>query len=284
MKRLMLTCLLALGFSSWAAWGAEVDSHRQAARELLQAIRGGKVMMAAANTMLDAQIQSNPNMAPYRDVIQKWLEKNFAWEAIEPRITDDYVEAFTEPELREMIAFYKTPTGQKALAKMPVLMQKGALIGMEIVQQHRAELQEMIRARKEELEKAKKKPEGESAAPGASKEDLLRRANALFDSEKWAEAADAYTEYLKSAPGNVDALTDLGICYRQMSDFEGALRQLDRALALDSRHWKALYNKVIVLAFDLHRKAEAEKLLVRLQALQPDNPDVKKLQREVDKL
>lgn len=274
---------LVLGLSPVAAGAAAPGaSHRQAARDFLQVIGGGKVMMAAANAMLDAQAQSNPKMAPYRDVVQKWLEKNFTWEAIEPRITDDYAEAFTEPELREMIAFYKTPTGQKALAKMPVLMQKGALIGMEIVKQHKGELQEMIRARQQEL--GATKPEGEPAAPRASKEDLLGRANALFDAKKWAEAANAYTEYLKSAPGNVDAMTDLGICYRAMRDYESALRQLDRALALDSRHWKALYNKVIVLAFDLHRKAAAEKLLVRLQALQPDNADVKTLQEAVDKL
>jgi hypothetical protein len=283
MKRLMLMCLLALGLSSLAAWGAEVDSHRQAARELLRTIGGGKVMMTAANTMLDAQVQSNPKMAPYRDVVQKWLEKYFVWETIEPRIADDYAEAFTEPELREMIAFYKTPTGKKTLATMPALMQKGALIGMEILQQHKGELQEMIRARQEELKKTKD-PEREPAAPKVPRDVLLVRANALFDAERWAEASGVFTEYLKSAPGNADAMTDLGICYRAMHDFEGSLRQLDRALAVDSGHWKAMYNKIIVLAFDLHRKDDAERILPKLRALQPHNPDVKKLQEEVDKL
>jgi uncharacterized protein len=160
MKRLTLMTVFLLGLSPLAAWCAEPDSHRQAAMELLKAMNMESVMITAANATLDAQAQSNPGLAPYRDVIQKWMEKYLTWDAVGPRMTDLYAEAFTEPEIRDMIAFYKTPTGQKALAKMPVLMQQGMQIGMEITQQHKAELEAMIHARGEELEKAKKKPDG----------------------------------------------------------------------------------------------------------------------------
>src|SRR5260221_4964846 len=81
MKRLTLMSLFVLGLAPLSAWAAEPDSsHRQAARELLESIGTGKVMMTAASAMLDAQVKANPQMAPYRDVIQKWLEKNFTWE------------------------------------------------------------------------------------------------------------------------------------------------------------------------------------------------------------
>ena len=160
MKRLTLTTAFLLCLSPLAAWCAEPDSHRQAAAELLKVMNMENSMIAAASSVLDAQAQSNPGLAPYRDVIQKWLNKYLTWEAVGPRMTVLYEEAFTEPEIRDMIAFYKTPTGQKTLAKMPVLLQQGMQIGMEVTQQHKAELETMIHARGEELEKAKKKPEG----------------------------------------------------------------------------------------------------------------------------
>ncbi|HEX4961492.1 MAG TPA: DUF2059 domain-containing protein [Thermoanaerobaculia bacterium] len=160
MKRLILMTLLVLALAP-AAWGAEpaAASHRQAATELMQVMNLEKAMVAGASAMLDAQVQANPEVAPYRDVIQKWMEKYLTWDVVGPQMTDLYVEAFTESELREMTAFYKTPTGQKALTKMPNLMKQGAQIGMEVGKQHREELTEMIKARKEELDKTKK-PEG----------------------------------------------------------------------------------------------------------------------------
>ncbi len=159
MKRLMVVTVLVLAFFPLAAWGAEPNSsHRQAAAELLRMMDLEKTMMAGSNAMIDAQIQGNPALAPYRDVFQKWAGKYFTWDVLGPRMTDLYMQAFTEPELRDLIAFYKTPTGQKALTKMPALLQQGGQLGMEIAKQHRPELEQMIRARKEELEKGQKKP------------------------------------------------------------------------------------------------------------------------------
>ena len=57
---------------------------------------------------------------------------------------------FAEAELRDMIAFYKTPTGQKAIAKLPALMAKGAQIGQQRIQEHLPELQEAIKKRIQE--------------------------------------------------------------------------------------------------------------------------------------
>ncbi len=158
MKRQMLMILLVLGLAPLAVWGAEPESHRQAAAELLNTMDLEKIMMAGANAMLDAQVHSNPALAPYLDVLQGWVAKYLTKDAVGPKMTDLYMNAFTESELRELTAFYKTPTGRKALTTMPSLAQQGAQIGMEIAQKHTPELQEMIRARKEELEKAQKKP------------------------------------------------------------------------------------------------------------------------------
>jgi hypothetical protein len=157
MKRLTVLTLLVLALFPLGVWatGPE-ESHRQAAKELLQTMDLEHTMLSGANAVLDAQAQSNPALAPYRDVIQKWMGKYLTWDTVGQRMIDLYTQEFTEAELRDIIAFYKTSTGKKALTRMPALLQQGMELGMEIAQQHKTELEEMIKARREELEKAKK--------------------------------------------------------------------------------------------------------------------------------
>jgi hypothetical protein len=45
------------------------------------------------------------------------------WEKLEPMYTRVYQNSFTQGEVDGMIAFYKTPTGQAVLNKMPLVLQ-----------------------------------------------------------------------------------------------------------------------------------------------------------------
>jgi tetratricopeptide (TPR) repeat protein len=104
----------------------------------------------------------------------------------------------------------------------------------------------------------------------------------LYNEKRWPEARDAYLRYLESHPEAVDVISDLGICYRALGDLQRALKEFDRALAIAPAHWQSLYNKIIVLAFDLGKKSEARELVVRLRTLQPENEQVKKLAEAVE--
>ena len=50
-----------------------------------------------------------------------------AWETLEPMYLRIYAESFTEDEVSGMISFYRTPIGQAAIHKMPLLMQKSMI-------------------------------------------------------------------------------------------------------------------------------------------------------------
>jgi hypothetical protein len=77
----------------------------------------------------------------------------------ETEMVNLYAEAFSDSEMDELLAFYRSPLGQKALARMPELMRRGAEVGSRIAKQHTPELEEMIAKRKKELEdKAKSEP------------------------------------------------------------------------------------------------------------------------------
>jgi len=140
------------------AFGDPGISERDAAAAVLRAMGLERSMLAGASTMVDLQIQQNPTLAPYKEVMLKWAEKYMSWDAVAPGLIDLYAETFTESELKELLAFYKTPTGQKTLTEMPRLMQKGAALGVEIGKKHAPELEQMIRERTEEIEKATRKP------------------------------------------------------------------------------------------------------------------------------
>ena len=127
-------------------------SHRQAAIDLIDLMGLEEQMMGGATAMVDAMSSQNPSLVPYRDVLLEWSESIMTWEIFGPKMTDIYTGAFSEGELRDLVAFYKTPTGKKAISLMPELMQKGAQLGANEAQKHIPRLQEMIEARKAELD------------------------------------------------------------------------------------------------------------------------------------
>lgn len=55
-----------------------------------------------------------------------------------------YSESFGEDELREMLAFYRSPTGQKAIAVTPALMQQGLENTVSLVQDEIIDLVDAI--------------------------------------------------------------------------------------------------------------------------------------------
>src|SRR6185295_15603022 len=151
---LFLTLVLALAGSAAAQAPAPLSSHEKAARELYQLLGGSKLAESGAEAMMGL-IRQNPELAPYEDVFRAWYQKVFASGDLESEVAQLYMGAFSESELRELEAFYKTPIGRKALATLPELMKKGAELGMRRGQEHAAELQEMLEKAKAEREKQK---------------------------------------------------------------------------------------------------------------------------------
>ena len=134
------------------------NAHMQAASELVSIMELERTMMGGATAMVDAMLQQNAALIPYRGTLLKWAEKYLTWEQMGPKVAAMYADTFSEPELRELIAFYTTPTGKKVLATMPDLAKRGAMMGAEVAQAHQLELEQMIRERAKELDEAKPQP------------------------------------------------------------------------------------------------------------------------------
>lgn len=132
---------------------ADEKSHRQAAEDLLKTMQIEKQMQTAMNQMLDLQIKTQPGLAPYKDVMRKFLNKHISFAALKDELIQIYVDEFTETELKQISAFYKTPAGKKIVEKGPALVSKGIQLGSQRVAKHQDELRQMI---EDEAKKQKK--------------------------------------------------------------------------------------------------------------------------------
>jgi hypothetical protein len=152
MRYWLIVLLLAWGAGPAFAEEAPSETRLDLATELLELLDVERSMLGGATAMADAMIAQNPMLTPYRSVLLEWSRKHLTWESLQPRFAEMYAEAYTEKELRDLIAFYRTPTGRKAVEVGPDLMQRGAMVGNEVAQENMPELERMIEARTAELE------------------------------------------------------------------------------------------------------------------------------------
>lgn len=135
MKRLSaLTFLAAIGLLIHPVM-ADDTSERALAAKLIDMTNGKESMRAGLDAVMNGAIQ---NMAQHgmpqegideiRAAISSWYDKEINFDDIKPKMVDIYVKDFTESDLKEIIAFYNSPVGQKAIKTLPSVMREGAMI------------------------------------------------------------------------------------------------------------------------------------------------------------
>jgi hypothetical protein len=123
------------------------QSHRKAAENLLIVMEVDKNLPLLAEQLVESQLKQNPQLASQRDIFQKFFTKYLSWESVKEDTITAYTQEFTEPELKKITDFYKTPVGKKASEKMPKLVFLSGQIGLQKAQANQAELLQMIEER-----------------------------------------------------------------------------------------------------------------------------------------
>jgi hypothetical protein len=126
---------------------ASAKNHRAKVKELFELMNMEKVMEVGIQEAINAQMQANPEMVKFKDIMLDFFSKHMSWKSVERGFVDDYMETFSQAEIEDMIAFYQTPTGKKTITTLPELMKRGSQHGMEKVQQNMPELLRMIEQR-----------------------------------------------------------------------------------------------------------------------------------------
>ena len=151
LKLSLILMILALPMMSHA----DQASHLEAAEDLLASININQTMTETADQMVQNQIAMNPQMAPYKEIMRGFFLKYMTGDVLIKFLSGVYMEEFTEKELNDLTNFYKTPTGKKAIKKLPTLTLKGAQWGQKQVNDNLAELRSLITEEAKRLEKSK---------------------------------------------------------------------------------------------------------------------------------
>jgi cytochrome c-type biogenesis protein CcmH/NrfG len=91
--------------------------------------------------------------------------------------------------------------------------------------------------------------------------------NLYFDSQQPNESIAAYTKALAIDPKDPNVITDRGIMYRAIGDFDSAIADFRKAADLDPTHYQSLYHLGLVLLHDKRdikgAKAAWDKMMTR---------------------
>lgn len=111
--------------------------------------------------------------------------------------------------------------------------------------------------------------------------------NDYFDLHMAQKAVAAYDKALALAPTMPQApgvLTDQGVMYRELKEFDKAIADFKRANQLDPTHTQSLFNLGVVYGQDKHDTPEALKVFNRIIALAPTSPIADQARKAIEDL
>ena len=109
------------------------------------------------NLLTNNLIKRVPQLATAKDKIIDFYQKYIGWSVIKNDIANIYAKHFTKEELNDLLKFYQSPTGKKAIKEMPSIMMESRELGMKKVATHMGELQKIIESVMKKEKEAQKK-------------------------------------------------------------------------------------------------------------------------------
>jgi len=80
----------------------------------------------------------------FTDKVVKIISGAMSWDKLEPQYAKLYAEAYTEEQLDDIVAFYKSPTGQAMVEKNPTLIKKANAIVQKQMAEVTPEVQKLM--------------------------------------------------------------------------------------------------------------------------------------------
>lgn len=111
-------------------------------------------------------------------------------------------------------------------------------------------------------------------------EEAKQRGNEHFRAKEWPQAVSAYEEAVKRAPKNAAIRNNLSAALCKIMDFNGAKREIEKAIELDPKYVKAWARKgdIEVVMKEFHKAMDSYKAGLEIE---PDNSTCKEGLRKV---
>lgn len=160
-KSLLISILLATSCYSYA----DSESKQAKLNELVnimdmdsmvdQMYSQMEAMMQNMSTQMGVQPSEQEIFDDYYSQMVLIMNEEMSWAKMEPLIVNIYDNNFTEEEINDILAFYKTETGQSLLLKMPAVMQESMQISQTLMQASIPKIQELAKNLSEDLAKSR---------------------------------------------------------------------------------------------------------------------------------
>lgn len=158
-----VVCLLG---SSMAL--ADADSHAREAERFLKLTRADQMSTQVYLQVRQAfeQRYAEQPVPGKRALLERYqlkaeavLDRSLAWDTLKPEMISLYTGAFSEQELAQLIAFYRTPLGAKLLDTLPALNLASARLTQRQVQKAAPEVNRLLTEMSAELAAGKPRTE-----------------------------------------------------------------------------------------------------------------------------
>ncbi|WP_263144282.1 DUF2059 domain-containing protein [Pseudomonas sp. RIT-PI-AD] len=136
MTKLRVLCTAALLACASSQVLADASSHAASAEsflKLMHADQGTVALYGQVQQMFNQRFEQLQAPATKKATLETYtakanaaLDKAVGWDKLKPDLVKLYVSNFSETELKDMIAFYQSPTGKKMMEKMPQLGNEAA--------------------------------------------------------------------------------------------------------------------------------------------------------------
>nr|WP_298165967.1 DUF2059 domain-containing protein [uncultured Pseudomonas sp.] len=148
---------------------ADASSHAADAERFLQLARADKlavpvyaqVQQMFAQRFAESQAPKSKQalLERYQAKANVALDNAVGWDKIKPDMVKLYTSNFNEQELKDLIAFYESPLGQKVLLKMPALTAQSAQLTQSKLEKAVPEVNKLLTDMNDELGVKQPQPE-----------------------------------------------------------------------------------------------------------------------------
>ncbi len=159
-RRSALTCLRFLGCLSAAlvmrdVAAAQTKTDTTTASEFLLVSGTDYALQAQGQDLIGQMFRGNQQFAPYLELFGAWAHRYLDYNTLRPQVLSMIATDFTSKELRELIAFYRTPVGVKYAREHGILASGYARLVYQEMSLHSPELLKQIERKSQELKQKK---------------------------------------------------------------------------------------------------------------------------------
>ena len=137
--------LVAISFGVLISFAAHAqDSKRESVEELLEVSNVDAMMDAmygqvqqaftGVGNQLGVKSDEQPIFDAYMNKLFSAMKKDMSWEKMKEPVIQIYMTHYTEKEIQDMLAFYRSETGQAMIEKMPAVMGDSMLVSQNMLQ------------------------------------------------------------------------------------------------------------------------------------------------------